>query len=167
MDSPLNTKMSTPSALALTPREAVTDALHRAILGLDSNNRALFESACLTTEEMQWIGGGYAIMGWEDISALFERVFNLITTHVISNVRVSFLEPDDDGEVREARLTAHAVSYHVRQEDKESVEGRSFTGYSLYDLVIVKRGDGNDGWKIKRWTAEVLRTTGDRSIVHG
>lgn len=149
------------SPLALTPREAVTDALHRAILGLDSNNRALFESACLTTDEMEWVGGGFSVTGWDAVSALFERVFGLITMHVISNVRVSFR----DGET--ARLMAHAVSYHVRREDKESVEERSFTGYSLYDLVIVKTGEGPDGWKIKRWTADVLRTTGNRSIVHG
>lgn len=151
---------------ALTPREAVTDALHRAILGLDSNDRALFASACLATDEIEWVGGGYAVRGWDAVSALFERVFALVTVHVVSNVRVSFQEfgGDRGKEVKEARLTAHAVSYHVRPENKESVEERSFTGYSLYDLVLVK---AEDGWKIKRWEAKVLRTTGDRSIVHG
>lgn len=147
--------------LAPTPREAVADALHRAVLGLDSNDRALFESACLTTDALQWTGGGFSATGWDAVSGLFERVFGLITMHVISNERVSFQDADT------ARLTAHAVSYHVRREDEESVEERSFTGYSLYDLVIVRTGDGLEGWKIKRWTAEVLRTTGDRSIVHG
>ena len=151
--------MAHPSPLALTPREAVTDTLYRALLGLDSNNRPLFESACLATSDMEWVGGGYSIKGWGAVSALFERVFSLITTHVISNVRVAF----EDEET--ARLTAHAVSYHVRLEDKESVEEKSFTGYSLYDIVLVRPEAGE--WKIKRWQADVLRTTGDRAIVHG
>jgi hypothetical protein len=151
--------MPSPSPLhALTPREAVTDALHRAILGLDSNNRTLFASACLTTPEMQWHGGGISVYGWDGISALFERVFSLITTHVVSNIRVVFVDEAT------ARLTAHAVSYHVRPEDRESVEETSFTGWSLYDVELV----GEEGvWRIKTWRADVLRTVGDRAIVHG
>lgn len=158
--------MAPPHPLALTPREAVIDTLHRAILGLDSNDRSLFESACLTTDEMEWVGGGVSATGWDAVSALFERVFGLITMHVVSNVRVSFADAGDEGgDSGEARVTAHAVSYHVRREDAESVEERSFTGYSLYDMVLVRAEDG--GWRIKRWQADVLRTTGDRSVVHG
>lgn len=142
----------------LTSREAVVDTLHCALLGLDSNDRALFTSTCLTTDEMVWIGGGYSISGWAAVSALFERVFQLITMHVVSNIRVTF---EDD---ETAMMTAHAVSYHVRPEDRDAVEERSFTGYSLYKVGVVKVGGT---WKIARWEAEVLRTTGDKSIVHG
>lgn len=145
---------------AFTPREAATDALHRAVLGLDTNNRALFASACLPTEEMAWRGGGVSATGWDAVSALFGRVFDLVTIHVVSNVRVVFEGPET------ARVNAHAVSYHVRPGDEESVEERSFTGYSLYELVVVKTGEGMEGWRIKVWEARVLRTTGERAIVH-
>lgn len=142
----------------LTPRDAVADTLHRAILGLDGNDHALFKSACLANEDMVFVGGGFSVTGWDAINALFSRAFELITMHVISNVRVAFQDANT------AWLTAHAVSYHVRPEDKDSVEERSYTGYSLYDVEVVRDGDG--GWKIKKWEIRLLRTTGDKAIIH-
>lgn len=50
----------------LSGRDAVGDALSRAILGIDSNDRSLFESACLTDADMTVIGGGYKIEGVSD-----------------------------------------------------------------------------------------------------
>ncbi len=43
--------MAPPQLLSdLSPREAVADALYRAILGIDSSDRAMFESGCVTDE---------------------------------------------------------------------------------------------------------------------
>ncbi|KAJ8113276.1 hypothetical protein OPT61_g4566 [Boeremia exigua] len=141
----------------LTPREAVADALHRCVLGIDSNNHDLFESACLTNEEMTWIGNGINIEGWTAIKELFERLFVLVTTHTISNIQVELKS------AQSAILNAHAMSYHVRPEDAFKPEDTSYTASSLYQLELVK--DVGDGlWKIKKWEAKVLWTTGDRAF---
>ncbi|KAJ4987624.1 hypothetical protein SVAN01_06937 [Stagonosporopsis vannaccii] len=145
---------------ALTPREAAVDALHRCILGIDSNNWALFESACLTNEEMVWIGGGFDITGWAAIRELFQRLFTIVTTHTISNIRVQ-LEDGEDA----AFITAHAISYHIRPEDAFTSEDTSYTASSLYSIDLVK-GEADGLWKIKKWEAKVLWTTGDRGVLH-
>ena len=149
------------SLTSLSRREAVADALHRCVLGLDSDDRDLFESACLTNESMIFIGGGFALEGWTAINEVFERVFTLITTHVISNIRVQLKDGQDT-----AFLTAHAISYHVRPDDALKQEDTSYTAGSLYSINLVR--DGNDGlWKIKRWEIKVLWTTGDKAVLHG
>ncbi len=147
------------SSMDLTPREAVADALHRCVLGIDSNDYDLFESACLTNEEMTWVGNGINIEGWTAVKDLFKRLFDLVTTHNISNVQVK-LEDDANS----ATLTSHAISYHIRPEDAFKPEDTSYTASSLYTISLVK--NAADGvWKIKRWEAKVLWTTGDRSIL--
>ncbi|KAF2627693.1 hypothetical protein BU25DRAFT_410831 [Macroventuria anomochaeta] len=146
---------------SLNPREAVTDALHRCILGIDSNNRDLFKSACLANEEMTFVGGGFTVEGWIAIKELFERIFVLVTTHITSNIRV---EMEDGADT--AFMTAHAISYHVRPDDALKLEDTSYTASSLYSIDLVKNGD--DGlWKIKKWDIKVLWTTGDRAVLHG
>ena len=145
---------------ALTPREAVADALHRCVLGIDSNDHYLFKSACLANEEMTWIGGGFNVEGWNAIQELFERAFILVTTHIVSNIRV---ELKDDA--NSASMTAHAISYHIRPEDAFKLEDTSYTASSLYTIDLVK--DANDClWEIKKWEAKVLWTTGDRAVLH-
>ena len=149
------------SLTSLSRREAVADALHRCVLGLDSDDRDLFESACLTNESMIFIGGGFALEGWTAINEIFERVFTLITTHVVSNIRVQLKDGQDT-----AFLTAHAISYHVRPDDALKQEDTSYTAGSLYSINLVR--DGDDGlWKIKRWEIKVLWTTGDKAVLHG
>ena len=149
------------SLTSLSRREAVADALHRCVLGLDSDDRDLFESACLTNESMIFIGGGFALEGWTAINEIFERVFTLITTHVVSNIRVQLKDGQDT-----AFLTAHAISYHIRPDDALKQEDTSYTAGSLYSIDLVR--DGNDGlWKIKRWEIKVLWTTGDKAVLHG
>lgn len=143
----------------LTPREAVADALHRCILGIDSNDWVLFESACLLNEEMMWIGGGFDVKGWSAIKELFQRLFVINTTHTISNVRIKL----EENEVS-ASMTAHAISYHVRPADAFKPEDTSYTASSLYAIDLVKGVD--DGlWRIKKWEAKVLWTTGDRAVL--
>ncbi|KAF3002467.1 hypothetical protein E8E13_005214 [Curvularia kusanoi] len=144
-----------------TPCAAVADTLNRCILGIDSNDRALFESACLQTEEMVWIGGGFNITGWSAINALFDKLFTLVTTHTISNIRV---DVGDDDSV--AHLTAHAISYHARPEDAFKEEGQMYTAASLYDIGLV-RGEEDGVWRIRRWEAKVLWTRGERALLHG
>jgi hypothetical protein len=152
--------MSPPISLpSLTPREAIADALTRCVLGFDTNSRTLFESACLKDETMTIAIGPTVVQGWTAISAFVDRVFEIITTHVISNVRIAVEDGADT-----ATLSAHAISYHVRPEDALKVEDTSYTAGSLYDIKLVRNAD--DGlWKIKRWGIEILWTVGDRAVL--
>ncbi|OAK96658.1 hypothetical protein IQ06DRAFT_359004 [Phaeosphaeriaceae sp. SRC1lsM3a] len=118
---------------ALTPREAVADALYRCLIGIDSNNIDLFESACLQTEDMTVVAGPIDIKGWTAIREFFQRVFTLMTTHITSNIRI---ELENGGNT--ASMTAHAIAYHIRPEDALKREDTSYTGSCLYHLDLVK-----------------------------
>jgi len=144
---------------SLSPREAVADALHRFVLGADSDNRELLESACLKDESMEFIGGGFHVKGWTAINELFQRLFTLITTHTVSNPRIELKDEHT------AFMTAHLISYHVRPEDALKPEDTSYTASTLYSLDLVK--SSSDGlWKIKKWDIRVLWTTGDIKVLH-
>jgi hypothetical protein len=146
---------------ALTPREAVADALHRCVLGIDTNNQDLFASACLTNEHMSVIAGPVTLEGWPSIKDFFHRVFVLTTTHITSNIRVELMDGADT-----ANMTAHVISYHVRPEDAFKEEDTSYTASSLYDIDLVR--EEKDGlWKIQKWDIKVLWTTGDKAVLHG
>jgi hypothetical protein len=148
--------MSTP-----TTRTAIVDTLHRCLFGLDSNNHALFASACLQTPSMTIIAGPITLTGWTDINAYFQRLFDLVTTHMTSNIRVEL----NDEEGGRAKLTANCMSYHVKPEDAMKVEDTSYTASSLYFIDLVEDGEGE--WKIEKWEIKVLWTTGDIGILHG
>jgi hypothetical protein len=146
---------------ALSPREAIADALHRCVLGIDTNNQDLFGSGCLKNESMAIVAGPIALDGWTAISEFFQRVFVLVTTHVISNIRI---EVEDGADT--ASMTAHAISYHIRPDDALKPEDTSYTASSLYSIDLVN--DTDDGlWKIKKWEMKILWTTGDISVLHG
>jgi len=157
--------MADPATLTLTalrPREAVADALHRCVLGLDSNNRDLFESACLQNESMTVVAGPVTIAGWTAIREFFLRLFVLVTTHVTSNLRI---ELQDDG-ADTASMTAHALAHHVRPHDARRPEDTAYTASCLYFIDLVR--DSSDGlWKIKRWEIKIQWTTGDRAVLYG
>ncbi|KFY04593.1 hypothetical protein V491_09301 [Pseudogymnoascus sp. VKM F-3775] len=145
----------------LTPREAIADALHRSVVGIDSNNREILESGLLKNEEIVVIAGPVTVQGWPAVSEFFDTVFKLTTTHVTSNIRI---EVEDGADT--ASMTAHAISYHVKPEDALKEEDTSYTAACLYDIDLVK--DGNDGlWKIKKWILKILWTTGDKAVLYG
>lgn len=152
--------MATPASLpGLTPREAAADAIHRCVLGIDNNDQALFETACVKDDSIAFVAGPATVQGWESFNGLMQKAFGLVTTHVISNVRVNL-----ESEAAEtASLTAHAVAYHNRPEDALKQEDTSYTAGCLYFIDVVKDGGL---WKIKRWEVKILWTTGDRTVVH-
>ncbi|CAI6331034.1 unnamed protein product [Periconia digitata] len=152
--------MSTPqTAEALAEREAVQDALHRCILGLDSNDRPLWESSMSKSEETCFVAEPIMnVQGWDNVNTHLQRVFELVTMHITSNVRVQLKSANT------ASLTCHTVSYHVEPENAYKMEETSFTGYSLYDIDLVK-DEGDGMWKIQKWRVKVIRTTGDPATV--
>jgi hypothetical protein len=140
---------------ALSPREAVADALHRCVLGTDTNDQDLFGSACyLSLVQLPWKSGPRL--------AIFSRKpFTMITTHITSNIRIELKDGADT-----ASMTTHAISYHVRPEDAFKPEDTSYTAGSLYSIDLVK--DSKDGlWKFQKWDIKVLWTTGDIAVLHG
>ncbi|KFX87287.1 hypothetical protein V490_08368 [Pseudogymnoascus sp. VKM F-3557] len=142
---------------ALSPREAVADALHRCLLGIDSNNQDLFGSGCLKNESMFFSLGPMTVEGWTAISEFFKPVFALVTTHTTNNIRIELKDGADT-----ACITCNAIAYHVRPEDALKPEDTSYTASVLYFIDLVK--DSSDGlWKIKRWEIKILWTTGDRA----
>lgn len=144
---------------ALSPREAVIDALHRCVLGLDSNDRALFESACVKDESMTFVAGPDTVQGWSAINERMTRAFSLVTMLVITNTRVELKEGANT-----AYLTAHAVAYHVPPGDAYKPEDISYTAGCLYFIDLVK--DDTDGlWKMKKWVVKIQWTSGDMAIV--
>ncbi|CAN9153522.1 unnamed protein product [Alternaria alternata] len=150
----------------LTTREAIADTLHRCILGLDSNNRSMMESACLKTPEMTFVygpsGNQATLAGWDAINPMFDRVFGLITTHTASNIRIELEEEN----ASTARMTAHVISYHVRGEEAFVGADTSYTASSLYDIEVFKDSNDQGLWKIKTWKATMLWTTGDIKALH-
>jgi hypothetical protein len=57
--------MASPITLTnLSPREAVADALHRCVLGIDTKNKDLFASGCVTDESMILVAGPTTLTGW-------------------------------------------------------------------------------------------------------
>ena len=154
--------MAQPDALtAVSPREAVADALHRCILGLDNNDRDLFESAFLKDESATVVAGPTTLQGWNAIKEYMSRIFLLVTTHFITNIRVKLKDVANT-----ASMSAHAVAYHVRPDDAFKPEDTSYTVGCLYFVDLVK--DDTDGlWKIKKWEIKVQWTSGDRAVIYG
>lgn len=109
---------------------------------------------------MAVIAGPFNIESWTAIDDFFRKLFDLVTTHTISNIRIELKDGADT-----ASMTAHALSYHVRPDDALTQEDTSYTASSLYDIDLGK--DADDGlWKIQKWGIKVLWTKGDRAVLH-
>jgi len=153
--------MANPVTLtALSPREAILDALHRSILGVDTNDWDLLESGCLKSD-MTFIAGEATIEGWTSVREFFTKIFNLVTTHYTSNIRIELQDGADT-----ASMTAHALAYHVRPADAFKEEDTSYTVSCVYYMDLVK--DSDDGlWKVKKWEIKNQWTTGDKAVIYG
>jgi SnoaL-like domain len=144
----------------LSPREAVADALHRCVLGIDSNDRDLFASGYLQDESASFVADTDTIQGFNAVNEAMSKAFLLNTTHFITNIRVELKDGADT-----AYMTAHAIAYHVRPDDAFKPEDTSYTAGCLYSIDLVK--DTTDGlWKIKTWKAKIQWTTGDIKVLH-
>jgi hypothetical protein len=139
--------MALPAALspALSDREGVADALYRFIVGLDTNDVALFESAF--TRDGVFNINGRTFDGLDNIrTGCYEPVSKLDTTHFPSNIRINVTGS-------KATMSASALAQHYRGgTGRETGAPRYMTG-GLYLLDLVK--DDTEGlWKIKHFKAE-------------
>lgn len=156
--------MSYPEVLTSpTQHESIVDALYRCIIGLDTNDEAMFVSAWSQTTEPSYEMLGTTTTGLEALKTdLFGRVSGLDTHHNLSNVRVDVR----DGNV--ASMTANAIAQHHRLGEGVDPEKKGFMSGATYFVDVVREGsDGqwNGPWRIKKWVMKIAWLEGDRSVM--
>ena len=104
--------------------------------------------------------GPIFLEGWNAITKFFSRVFELTTTHFVTNVRVKIKD-----DLNAAYMTAHVLAYHMHPDDAFKVEDASYTAGCLYFIDLV-RNDTDGSWKIKRWEIKQNWTSGDVAVMH-
>ena len=146
---------------SLSPREAVTDAIYRAIIGFDRNDVAIFNSAFAgedATFEFHGTDRRDNVAGVR--STVLANVGPMDTTHTISNVRVDVQDGADT-----AHLTCYALAQHCPEGKGKDPAGPKYTTGAEYWVDLVR--DEKDGlWKIKKWVMDLIWTQGDRSIMN-
>ncbi|KAF5227156.1 hypothetical protein FANTH_14852 [Fusarium anthophilum] len=141
----------------LTEREAISDALHRAVLAFDYADEALLLSAI--TEDIDAEMPGSTAHGIENFkAAVFDRVSKLHTTHFLSNVRIN-LESSST-----ATATCSALAQHVRPGQGMDPSSAKLTSGAFYACEMVKVGDL---WKMKTWKANIIWLDGDPIVLAG
>ncbi|KAI0509424.1 hypothetical protein F5B22DRAFT_329078 [Xylaria bambusicola] len=148
-----------PASLAggLTDREAIADALYRAVLAFDHADEALLLSA-ITPDISAQMPGSSAKGVVEFKAAVFDRVSKLDTTHFLSNVRVSIQSSAT------AQASCSALAQHVRPGKGFEPGPNKFTSGGMYLCDLVKVGEL---WKINNWSANITWVEGDPSVMAG
>ena len=153
--------MALPSALSfLVAREAIADAIYRCVIGLDTADIALFDSAF--TQDASFDLNGNVLDGLNAIhTGCYDSVAKLDTTHFVTNIRADI----KDGEPK-ASVTASALARHYRPQQGRAPGATHFTSGSLYYIDCVK--DSRDGsWKIVHWRLKSIWFEGDFGIMTG
>ncbi|KAG4291623.1 hypothetical protein FPRO06_13844 [Fusarium proliferatum] len=118
----------------LTEREAIGDALYRAVLAFDYSDEALLLSA-ITAEDIDAEMPGSTAHGVAEFkAAVFDRVSKLDTTHFLSNLRVNIASSST------ATATCSALAQHVRPRQGADPSSAKFTSGAFYTCDMVKIG---------------------------
>ena len=147
---------------SLTPREAIADALYRAIIGFDRNDIPFFNSA-FAGEKVTFAIKGDDSRTAHDLSTVrnttLAHVGPMDTTHMISNIRI-----DVQDEADTASLTCYALAQHFSVGKGQEPGSPQLLVAGEYAVDLVK--DEDDGlWKIKKWISDVIWRQGDRSVM--
>jgi len=157
------TNLSLPASLSPppTPREAVADALYRCLLGLDTKNLALFESAL--AEDVRLSFNEKSMEGMDQLRTyIFDpHASKLETTHFISNVRVSLGEGGSTADMSASCMTQH----HVIGTSKTAGAPHYLTGSLL--MLELARDDADGLWKIGVFNLADQWGVGDRGVLEG
>ncbi|KAF5693073.1 Lovastatin diketide synthase [Fusarium globosum] len=141
----------------LTEREAIGDALYRAVLAFDYGDEALLLSAI--TEDIDAEMPGSTAHGIAEFkAAVFDRVSKLDTTHFLSNLRVNIASSST------ATATCSALAQHVRPRQGADPSAAKFTSGAFYACDMVKIGHL---WKMKTWKASIIWLDGDPAVLAG
>ena len=151
--------MALPSSLSsLTVREAISDALHRVLYGVDAADLALFDSGL--TQDATFDIDGKLLEGLDAIhTGLYDHISQLDTTHFMTNIRIDVKEGAST-----AAVTAHSLAQHYRPKEGREAGTAYYLAGNLYYVDCVK--DDQDGlWKAKHWELKVIWSMGDVGVM--
>jgi hypothetical protein len=153
---------SLPASLSppLDTRGAITDALYRFVVGLDTSDAALFDSAF--TEDVRFEVNGRVTESLATVRTnCYGPVSRLDTTHFVTNVRVNVADAG-----LKASVSASVLAQHYRAgTGKEAGATRYMTG-ALYLADLVK--DDADGlWKMNNLKMKSTWGEGDFGVLTG
>lgn len=142
---------------ALSGRDAVADALYRAVTAFDTADDALFKSA-LTTDAVLNLNGtimeGYGAI----YSQCYANIVKMDTNHFLTNIRINIADGDS-----KAQVTCSALSQHYRGGEGMNPGSDYLLAGGFYWVELVK--DSGDGlWKIKQWTLKSNWGQGDWGV---
>lgn len=143
-------------------REDIIDALNRAILGLDTANSRLFDSALFPDLTVDLHGN--AMSGLPNIHKYcYDNISKMDTTHIFSNIRVSMVGGDE----YKANVTASALAQHYRRGEGFVHDTSRLLGGGLYYCDVEKDVAGDGLWKLKNWVVKLTWTEGDWGVFKG
>ncbi|KEY63858.1 hypothetical protein S7711_10045 [Stachybotrys chartarum IBT 7711] len=149
---------------SLTTREAIIDALGRALSGVDRNDVDLFNSAWAGSEASFEIDDGEKkVLPSLDFirTHVFDKVGPMDTTHSVSNIRVRV----DDG-AAVASFTACSMAQHCPPGRGKEPNGPKYLVAGEYSADVIK--DNEDGvWKLRKCALKVSWVQGDLSVMQG
>jgi hypothetical protein len=153
---------------ALTRREAITDAITRFLVGLDTTNKSLFESS-FTPSATLTINGN-TIEGLDAIiTGCYDVIGKLNSTHFLTNVRIHVEEGG-----KKAGVTASALSQHYRGGEGLVVGKEALLVGCLYWVEVVRDGgeeEGREGegegefWRIRHFTLKSTWAEGEWGVL--
>jgi len=147
---------------SLTPREAVTDAIHRLLRGIDHNDISIFNAAFAGEDVILQLNGDHA-KTLNGISEIDTHVFNPIgpmdSTHMVSNVRVDLEDGADT-----ASLTCFVLAQHCAPGKGREPDSPKFLVGAEYSVdLVLSKGEGL--WKINKFVLDVVWNQGDPSVM--
>ncbi|KAH7304326.1 hypothetical protein B0I35DRAFT_445529 [Stachybotrys elegans] len=148
----------------LTTREAIVDAMSRALSGVDRNDSDLFVSAWAGEEVSFEINGDGEQKLLPNLSVIRKHILGHIgpmdTTHNVSNIRI---EVEDGASI--ARLTATSLAQHCPAGKGKDVDAPKYLVAGEYSGEVIQ--DVADGvWKLKRLALNVIWKQGDESVIN-
>lgn len=150
------------SLTSLTLREAITDALYRALIGFDRNDVSIFNSAFVGEDIVFELHDG-DIKTINSLSTIRTQVLAHVgpmdTTHMISNVRVDVKNGEDT-----ASLTAYALAQHCAPGKGREPDAPKYLVGGEY-WIGLERDEVDGLWKIKKWVLDVIWRQGDASLM--
>ena len=147
---------------SLTPREGIADAIYRLVNSLDNNDKIMFRSAFKEGDAtIQVKSGGeprnYIVSDFEE--QVLNNVGPKVTTHMVSNVRISLV----DGATR-AFLSASVLAQHCKMGSGLDPDGSKFMIGETY-AANLERDIQEDLWKINNLTISLIWSQGDPTVL--
>jgi hypothetical protein len=147
------------SVSGLSTREQITDTIIRAGLGLDSNNKALWESAWAAHQNISLDIDGNILKGLEQLnSGCFDTIGAMDTQHLVSNIRVDVKEGADI-----AHVTANVLAQHYRAGEGQVLGADRMLAGATYDVMVVKEESGE--WKVMTWALRTIWKEGNPAVM--